>query len=125
LGVCPEIDGKTYVDTKSAFLTRGAFGLVPLWYTLPHALAPVGDRVFWQAVQDYKLSHAHNPNPTVNFRTRYASHYTYFQKTPPADAIEVHIVKSKDGKLVSAELRPAVVWPGLRYCETPECVITS
>src|ERR1700730_14939645 len=86
LGRCREVDGDKFADTSTLFFTRAAYGLVAVWYRMPRALTPIGDRVMWKAAKDGNLVRAHRDEPTVNYRTNYLAHYRYFGKTPPAGA---------------------------------------
>ncbi len=81
-----ESDGKRHVDTSCLFLTRQAFRLTPLWAMMPKQLGPTCDRVFWEAIRSRRLAHAHNPAPTVAFRSYYAVHYRNIGETPPPGA---------------------------------------
>jgi hypothetical protein len=79
-----ESDGQKHVDTSCLFLTRTAFRVLPVWAMMPPQLAPAGDMVFWQAILARKLSHAHNRQPTVAFRTQYQVHYQNIGEPAPA-----------------------------------------
>jgi hypothetical protein len=78
-----ECDGKKHVDTSCFFLTREAFSLLPIWAMMPGELGPVCDIVFWRAILERRLPCAHNPQPTVAFRTQYQVHYANRGETPP------------------------------------------
>ena len=104
LGACSEVDGEKFVDTSSLFLTRAAFGVIAAWYRMPRALAPIGDRVVWKAVKDEKLTRSHHCLPTVNYRTKYIEHYTYFRQPPPPGATHVRIKTNAKGDYVDAEV---------------------
>jgi glycosyltransferase involved in cell wall biosynthesis len=78
-----ESDGRTHVDTSCLFLTRSGFGIVPLWAMMPAQLGPLCDRVVWHAIIARGFSHAHNPEPTVAFRTQYQVHYRNIGEPPP------------------------------------------
>ncbi len=82
----PECNGQTHVDTSCYFLTAAAFRVVPLWGMMPQELGPIGDRVVWNYIQQLGLLRAHNPEPTVAFRTQYAAHYQFNGESPPPDA---------------------------------------
>ena len=122
LGPCPETDGEKLVDTSSFFLTRKAFGLVAIWYQMPRKLSPICDRVVWKAVHDRALSRAHSSKATVNFRTNYASHYTYFRKPVPVGAKHLSIALTKTGEFASVKVLTA----GLNtYKKPPSTPATS
>lgn len=93
-----ENDGNRHVDTSCLFLTRKAFRMTPLWATMPQELGPNGDRVFWQALCSKGLPKAHNPEPTVAFRTQYDVHYQNLGEEPPIDAKTVAETTGKAGK---------------------------
>ena len=50
---------------------------------MPPQLAPIGDAVIWQAILSQGLTHAHNPRPTVAYRSQYQIHYTQVGECPP------------------------------------------
>jgi tetratricopeptide (TPR) repeat protein len=83
LGICPEVDGETFVDTNCLFLTPRAFGLVAAWYLMPKSGVEVGDRIIWKAIKDSKLKRTHLLQASVNYRTRHRFHYRFFGKEPP------------------------------------------
>ena len=78
-----ESDGRRHVDTSCLFLTRAAFGILPLWSMMPKQLGPVGDRVIWDAILSRGFSHARDPEPTVAYRTQYHAHYLKNREPPP------------------------------------------
>ncbi len=80
-----ESDGKHHVDTSCLFLTRSAFGLLPLWSMMPRELGPRCDQVFWLAIQAQKFRCAHAKEATVAYRTRYDIHYKNMREPPPPD----------------------------------------
>jgi glycosyltransferase involved in cell wall biosynthesis len=104
LGPCFEVDGESFADTKAAFFCDDAFRLIMAWQCVPKPLAVIGDRLVWKSILDAKISRAHSPLRTVNFRTPFSTHYTYFQKQPPPQAKKVVLKKSAKGELLSAEL---------------------
>ena len=79
-------DGKHHVDTNCFFLTRGAFGLLPIWSRMPAELGPIGDRILWQAIVARDLRRAHRSRPTVAYRTLYRCHYDGIGEAAPAGA---------------------------------------
>jgi len=82
-----ECDGVGLVDTSCFLLRRGAFGLLAHWALIPRALSPACDQLFWgcakAVIRERHLTHAHSPVPTVNFRSRYATHYHALGLEPP------------------------------------------
>jgi len=95
LGQCPEVDGQRFVDTNCMFLVRPAFPQIAVWYLMPRAQAPIGDRVLWNAIKKAKLPCAHHSTPTVNYRTRYIAHYRHFGKEAPGAAKDVQLIPDK------------------------------
>lgn len=81
-----ESDGKRHVDTSCLFIMRPAFRLLPLWTMMPTQLGPVSDQVMWQAIKARRVPHAHNPEPTVAYRTRSHAHYWSIGEPAPAGA---------------------------------------
>ncbi len=79
-------DGKTHVDTSCFFLTREAFGLLPIWALMPPNLHQGSDRVFWQAIVARDIRRAHRARPTVAYRTIYRSHYEGLGQPVPPNA---------------------------------------
>jgi glycosyltransferase involved in cell wall biosynthesis len=88
-----ESNGVDFTDTSCLWLTGRALTLLPLWGMMPVAAGPIGDRVFWRAVLNQGLSLAHDPSPTVAFRTRYRFHYERAGETPPDGAKTVEMVQ--------------------------------
>jgi hypothetical protein len=86
LGICPEVDGRLFVDTNCMFLLRGAFPVISEWCLAPRELAMVADRVVWKRVQELGIACAHHRSPTVNYRTQYLVHFEHFGVTPPPGA---------------------------------------
>jgi hypothetical protein len=84
--VDPQSDGVNHVDTNCYFLTREAFRLLPQWAMMPPQMGAIGDKVMWSLVVDLKLPRAHNPTPTVAFRSRYELHYLQIGEKPPEGA---------------------------------------
>jgi hypothetical protein len=78
-----ECDGKRHVDTSCFFLTRPTFSVLPIWAMMPVQLGPVGDSVMWRVIQARKIPCAHNPQPTVSFRTQYQVHYQRMGEPAP------------------------------------------
>jgi glycosyltransferase involved in cell wall biosynthesis len=86
LGTCYENDGQHFVDTNCLFLTRAAFDLLPLWYTVPAGQRLVADRFIWREIVRRGQPRAHLEQATVAYRTAYAAHYEYFGLKPPTQA---------------------------------------
>ncbi len=78
-----ECDGRTHVDTNCYFITRAAFGVLPVWVLMPKQLAAVGDRVFWHSVLSRGLTCSHHFRPTVAYRTQWQVHYHAVREPAP------------------------------------------
>ena len=101
-----ECDGVAFVDTSCLWLTGPALNLIPLWGAMPRNGGPIGDRVFWRAVVNQGLPRAHDPHPSVAFRSRYRFHYEHAGETPPPDAKSIAMVQeSADQFALSAATR--------------------
>jgi glycosyltransferase involved in cell wall biosynthesis len=98
-----ESNGVDFTDTSCLWLTGQALSLVPLWGMMPPAAGPIGDRVFWRAVVNQGLSRAHDPSPTVAFRTRYQYHYEQAGESPPEGAKSVEMVRDCADWFANAE----------------------
>lgn len=83
LGVCTECDGVSHVDTNCFLVLSPAFRVLGAWGFKDRNLAVTGDRIFFQAVRDSGLGHAHCQRPTVNYVTCFAAHYVRCGETPP------------------------------------------
>jgi glycosyltransferase involved in cell wall biosynthesis len=88
-----ESNGVDFADTSCLWLTGQALSLVPLWGMMPPEAGPIGDRVFWRAIVNQNLSRAHDPSPTVAFRSRYQIHYELMGESPPEGAKSVDMVR--------------------------------
>lgn len=86
LGPCNQVDGQNFVDTNCLFLTRKAFRLIPVWWTMPAEFHAVGDVFFWFQAVEHGITRAHKHTPTVAFRTAYQWHYREFGEVPPEGA---------------------------------------
>jgi hypothetical protein len=86
MGICPEVDGTTFVDMNCYFLTRQAFGLITYLYMTPLSHCQLVDRILWNEIVRSGIARHHDVTPSVNYRTLYAFHYRYFGMTPPPNA---------------------------------------
>jgi hypothetical protein len=86
LGVCNESNGVDFNDTNCYFLTRTAFPACAAWLFKDSSESIVGDKVFWNAVQNGGYVRVHSTLPTVNYVTTLAFHYEMFGETPPDDS---------------------------------------
>jgi hypothetical protein len=65
---------------------RPAFRVLPIWMMMPTQLGPVGDQVIWQSIVARRIPCAHNPKPTVAFRTKEHVHYWSLGEPAPSGA---------------------------------------
>lgn len=86
LGVCPENDGKTHVDTNCFLILRPAFRHLGAWGFKDRNDSISGDRIFWRTLLAAGVGHVHCPRPTVNYTTNFAAHYVMTGQTPPPDS---------------------------------------
>jgi len=98
-----ESNGVDFTDTSCLWLTGQALSLVPLWGMMPPQAGPIGDRVFWRAIVNQGLSRAHDPSPTVAFRSRYQAHYEQAGERPPDGAKSVDMVRDCADWFANAE----------------------
>jgi hypothetical protein len=80
-----ENDGDEHVDTSNFFLTRKAFGALPLWMAIPTVVGPLCDRIFWWFLKS-RYSYAIDLESTVFFRSQYRFHYADHHEPIPAGA---------------------------------------
>jgi FkbM family methyltransferase len=83
-----ESDGAAFVDTSCLCVFRPAYDILSLWGTMPREAGPVCDRLIWEAINLRGIAYAHDPEPTVAFRSQYAFHYLNAGEEPPAGAKE-------------------------------------
>ena len=82
----PESDGAKFTDTSALCFFQGAFDVLTLWGAMPPVAGPIGDRLIWRAVKLRGVSHAHDPAPSLAFRSQYAHHYRRMGDKPPKGA---------------------------------------
>jgi hypothetical protein len=111
-----ESDGRRHVDTSCLFLTRRAFGLLPLWAMMPRELGPVCDQIFWIAIQAQKFACANSRQATVAYRTRYDVHYKNIREAPPANAKHIADFPKVDAWWASLPTETKAKWQ--RYLGT-------
>lgn len=106
IGVCRESDGVHFNDTNCYLVTDAAFGLFAAWgfrhKQLTRSLGCLGDRLFWNAIVQSKVTRAHATVPTVNYETAWASHYVAHGHPIPAFAkVNVWLAKEQRNSLVA------------------------
>jgi glycosyltransferase involved in cell wall biosynthesis len=65
--ILPIAEEPHHVDTNCFFFLRGSFHLLPLWITMPKAVAFAGDRVFLTLLNSVDLKGAATRFATVNY----------------------------------------------------------
>jgi len=68
-------DGRIHVDTSCLFMTRAILPVLCRWGAMPKELGPICDTVYWGTIQREKMTCAHDPAPTVCFRTTYEADF--------------------------------------------------
>ncbi|MDX2104149.1 MAG: glycosyltransferase [Alphaproteobacteria bacterium] len=81
-----ESDGVHHVDTSCYVLFPAGFDLAAAWLAMPQEMAGIGDRLFFDAMRARGHSHAHDPTPTVAYRTNRVAHFVEAGESPPSDA---------------------------------------
>lgn len=78
MGLCPEVNGKRFVDTNCMFIMSPAMRLLSNWAFINPNFSPVCDRIFWAEVMRSEFPRFHTPVPSVCYRTSYEVHYKQF-----------------------------------------------
>lgn len=81
-----------FFDTNCMYLTRRAFGLVPIWGMMPPELSGVGDRVMSLAFRKHGLSIAVSDKATVAYTTQWREDYERIGEAPPVNAKSSQLV---------------------------------
>jgi len=81
-----EVAERRHVDTSCVMVTAGAAILAPVWSMIPVDMAPIGDRIFLQAVRHHRASHGWTGRKTLFYESRWERHFRAMGRTPPADA---------------------------------------
>jgi len=76
-------DGRSHVDTSCFFFTRAALPVIAHWAQIPKELAAALDTVYWSSIRSSRLRCAHEPHPTVCYRTPYESDYRRMGEAMP------------------------------------------
>ena len=71
-----ESDGTQFADTGTMMLGRAAVEIAALWATLPVELSGAGDQVLWAAINARGFRIARTELATMNYKTKWAVHYT-------------------------------------------------
>jgi glycosyltransferase involved in cell wall biosynthesis len=79
-------DGRKHVDTSCFFLTRPALPVIARWGLMPRELGGICDTIYLNSIRSFKLSHAHEPTPTLCFRTTYEADYHRLGEPLPAES---------------------------------------
>jgi hypothetical protein len=119
----PESDGDNHVDTSCLFLTRPAFGSLPVWGGIPKALAPLADRIFWRHLQR-RYPIALTRLPTMAFRTRYGFHYKRLGEAPPECAKQINRLYRWWSRLTVSQTDAVVRWAET-YSEPDRALLES
>ena len=79
-------DQLEHIDTSCYLLHKDAFELLPLWTQMHKRLSPICDRIFFAAIKHRRLPIRSTGQPTVAFRSQYASHYQHARLDIPENA---------------------------------------
>jgi hypothetical protein len=82
--VMPLGEDPGHVDTNCFFFLRGSFHLLPLWITMPKAVALFGDRIFLKLLDSVKLQGATTRFATVNYLCTWPRLYLSIGEAVPA-----------------------------------------
>ncbi|MEH3147813.1 MAG: glycosyltransferase family A protein [Methylobacterium frigidaeris] len=86
--ICPESEGDKFADTGTILFHRSILDVISLWARMPRDLGSIGDQVIWGAIKTRGYPCAHTGLPTLNYRTKFASHYQLQNEEPPPEAID-------------------------------------
>ena len=76
-----------HVDTSRFVFFPGSYQTLPLWALMPQQMSPIGDRVFWSALQARGLAGVIvSDRITVNYLCLWESYYRALGEVPPAGA---------------------------------------
>jgi hypothetical protein len=81
-----ESDGNKFCDTNCLFIGKSTMNILTYWITQP-SLRLWSDRQFWAAISQTNASRKHCSDPTVNYYSKWAWHYSFAGIEPPADSV--------------------------------------
>jgi hypothetical protein len=84
-------DGRVHVDTSCLFMTRAVMPVLARWAMMPRQLGPICDTVYWSTILQSGLSHAHDPEMTVAFRTTYEADFRRIGAPLPENVKTLHM----------------------------------
>ena len=91
-----ESDGVRFADTGTVMLSRSAIEIAALWATIPVGLSGAGDQVVWSAIKQRGFKIALNELATMNYKTKWAVHYTGRHESPPEGTVDLSYVRAAD-----------------------------
>ena len=91
-----ESDGVRFADTGTVMLSRSAIEIAALWATLPVGLSGAGDQVVWSAIKQRGFKIALTELATMNYKTKWAVHYTGRKEEPPEGTVDLGYVRAAD-----------------------------
>jgi len=87
--VCPrddiDIRERKFADTSSIFIRTSQPFLLLAWTLMDQSLSPICDRVMCAAIEARGLRTAWTGRQTVNYESRWRSHFAAMGKSPPPD----------------------------------------
>ncbi len=75
-----------HVDTSCFFFLEGSFAALPLWGTMPREVAPLCDRIFYEAIKARRLRQSITGHVTVNFEVTVRGFFEMLNEVPPPEA---------------------------------------
>lgn len=92
----PESDGVRFADTGTMMLSRNAIEIAALWATLPVELSGAGDQFIWAAIKQRRFKIARTNLPTMNYKTKWAAHYSVRGEEPPNGTVDLEIIRNSE-----------------------------
>lgn len=88
-----ESDGTRFADTGTILFHKSVIDIVALWAMMPRRIGNIGDQVVWAAIQARGYPHSNTGLATLNYRSKFRSHYLARGEQPPADAADLEHVQ--------------------------------
>ncbi|WP_430912574.1 glycosyltransferase [Methylobacterium sp. sgz302541] len=89
-----ESDGLRFADTGTILFHKSVIDIIALWAMMPRNVGTIGDQIVWAAVQARGYPISHTSLPTLNYRTKFRSHYIARREIPPAGTTDIAHVES-------------------------------
>ena len=89
LGVCWQIDGKTFIDTNCMMFTKGSFHLLDNWVLMPDYGHLIGDRIMTYHINKSNVRMSYSEKPSVSYRCAKAGIYNYLGLEVPEGVMPI------------------------------------